>query len=227
MRLSIDQLPSDEILRYLGYHGTEIPDALQKLIEDCIILTLQTITPQSIYHRFSILRTEAGIAVNGTNLILKGQSIQNHLRDSAEIFLIAVTIGAAMDKLIRIKMLTASEEGVILDSCATTAVETAADLTETIIRDECNKRGESITWRFSPGYGDLPIETQRDFLPVLDTPRKIGLMVSSNLILTPLKSVTAVIGVTGEKTKALRNPCDDCYNSEFCEFKKAGLQCSK
>ncbi len=138
-----------------------------------------------------------------------------------------MTIGAAMDKLIRTKMLIASEEGLILDSCATAAVEAAADMAEAMIREECAERGEAITWRFSPGYGDLPIETQADFLTLLDTSRKIGLMVSGDMILTPFKSVTAITGVTRTNVQASTNrtPCDNCLSRESCEYRKTGEKC--
>ncbi len=226
MRLVIEQIPREEVLRYLGYHGTPIPASLDNLITDCIALTQRTIAPQAIFRRFPILESKNGIRIGETGLILKGASIRKHLAGLQEIYLLAVTIGAGMDKLIRTKMLAAPEEGLILDSCATAAVEAVADLTEAMIREDCAAQNESITWRFSPGYGDLPIETQADFLAALDTPRKIGVMVSEDMILTPFKSVTAVVGVTREATAADRPlPCETCASREHCAYREAGEKC--
>ena len=52
----------------------------------------------------------------------------------------------------------------------------------------------SIAPRFSPGYGDFPLDCQKDIFAVLDC-GSIGLTLNSNLFMTPSKSVTAVIGV--------------------------------
>jgi len=53
--------------------------------------------------------------------------------------------------------------------------------------------------RFSPGYGDLPLETQREIFDVLDCSRRIGLMLNDSLLMSPTKSVTAFVGVGGEE----------------------------
>ena len=49
--------------------------------------------------------------------------------------------------------------------------------------------------RFSPGYGDLPIEIQKDIFRALDCPRRIGLTLNENLLMSPTKSVSAIIGI--------------------------------
>jgi len=223
----IPQLSYIDILRYLGYRNTAIPKALEELIKSCMELTLQTIQPKSIYHRYPISVLSEGIAVSGTNIILKGKSLRNHLLESKEIFLLAGTIGIEMDKLIRTKMVSSPDEGVILDSCATTAIEMLMDQTENSIRDLCSQNEESITWRFSPGYGDLPLDTHINLLGALDTSRKIGLTVSRSLILIPSKSVTAIIGVTKKVIKIPpQDHCDTCSKNSDCVYKKAGFSCS-
>ena len=52
--------------------------------------------------------------------------------------------------------------------------------------------------RFSPGYGDLPIEVQKDFLPLLDAERRLGITLSESCLMAPSKSVTAIIGVASK-----------------------------
>ena len=49
--------------------------------------------------------------------------------------------------------------------------------------------------RFSPGYGDLPLTVQREFFTLLDCPRKIGLTLNDSMLMSPSKSVTALIGI--------------------------------
>jgi len=39
---------------------------------------------------------------------------------------------------------------------------------------------------------------QRDIFAVLDCPRKIGLSLNGSLLMSPSKSVTAIIGIAGD-----------------------------
>ena len=72
--------------------------------------------------------------------------------------------------------------------------------------------------RFSPGYGDLDISYQKDFIRLLDTPKKIGLSLTNGGMLAPTKSVTAIIGITNTDFRA-KNKCSSC-NSSNCEFRE-------
>ena len=54
--------------------------------------------------------------------------------------------------------------------------------------------GLAVRPRFSPGYGDLPLALQREVFAALDCPRRIGLTLSDSLLMSPTKSVTALIG---------------------------------
>ena len=53
--------------------------------------------------------------------------------------------------------------------------------------------------RFSPGYGDFDIVYQKDIFAILDCPKRIGLTLNSSLMMSPSKSVTAIIGFKREE----------------------------
>ena len=75
------------------------------------------------------------------------------------------------------------------------------------------------TWRFSPGYGDFPLEVQPMLLAVLDAPKRIGLCATDSLLLTPTKSVTALIGLSEtEPPKRLRG-CATCSMRDRCAYR--------
>lgn len=224
MRTLITDLNKDEILRYLGYRGTEIPDALHQTIDRCIELTLHTITPRYLYQKFPLTHTSNGILV-GEHLLLSGKDIAAHLYNCKEAYLLCATIGFPIEKLIRLKMVSAPEEGVILDSCASTAIEALADYAEKEIEKEVFEQGYHLTWRFSPGYGDLPLSLQKDFLDMMKSFAKIGLSLNESLLLTPNKSITAILGVSDVKKDTRSNKCDYCNNRSHCTFRKKGSQC--
>jgi cobalamin-dependent methionine synthase I len=54
---------------------------------------------------------------------------------------------------------------------------------------------ETLTPRFSPGYGDFPLSYQRVLIDLLDAPRVLGVSVTPSDLLVPVKSVTAVVGI--------------------------------
>ena len=136
-----------------------------------------------------------------------------------------VTLGLEIDRTIRTAMITSPDKGVILNSCATAAAEQLADITEQEITELCRQEGKHTTWRFSAGYGDLPLESQKDIITVMDTHRKIGVSLTDSLLMTPSKSVTAIIGVTDTTTDLRKNKCDYCSNRNDCLFRKRGTLC--
>ena len=71
--------------------------------------------------------------------------------------------------------------------------------------------------RFSPGYGDLPLELQKDVFRVLDCPRKIGLSLNESLLMSPSKSVTAIIGI-GKGDVEAENKCSACEKTD-CAYR--------
>ena len=194
-----------QVLRYLGHRGQDIPSQLDALIEKCICLIHDTIqpSPHHIYRTYDLIfLTERdpegdpeGISVKNTQLLLTGTAIRHHLSRCHQIVLLAVTLGVAIDNLIRRWEAIDMTQALILDACATQLIEQCCDETEAQIRQDVQSDGLLTTSRFSPGYGDLPLDIQPTLLAALDAEKKIGLTCTQNLILLPRKSVTALIGL--------------------------------
>ncbi|MGI5958911.1 MAG: methionine synthase [Massiliimalia sp.] len=225
MQITINTLNREEILRYLGYQGTQIPTHLNALIDRCITETLETISPKYLYRRIALETNDQGIGIKDTSITLVSKDLQEHLKNCREAYLFCGTLGNEMDRLIRRKMLSDPDEGVILDSCASTAIEAVADAVEKQLSQDVSKEGFHLTWRFSPGYGDWSISFQKDFLEFLDAHRKIGLTTNSSMLLTPGKSVTAILGISDTAKDPRPNKCDFCNNRSHCPFRKRGTQC--
>ena len=93
---------------------------------------------------------------------------------------------------------------------------TLSDLAEAEIR--ARFPGCSFPFRFSPGYGDLPIELQDPILRLLDAPRRVGLCATDRHILTPRKSVTAVLGISDGEISPQKRGCASCTFRDRCKF---------
>lgn len=224
MKVSIDK---QEVLRYLGYGGQPLPPETDELIEECMRCMQKVMQPRFVYRRFPLVHEENAVRLENSRVILPGKDIVCHLQNSAECVLMAVTIGSEAEREIRKNEYIRLSRGVILDSCATAAVEAVCDAVEEEIRAVAAREGKVITWRYSPGYGDFDIRVQKEFLRLLEAQKKIGLCASSSSILIPRKSVTAVVGILPPNVQRQgKRGCEMCANRERCVYRKNGKSCA-
>lgn len=221
--MDLKEINRAEAFRYMGYKGGEIPANIEALADECEQSLLAKATPKFVWRVFDIEKTENGIEIKNTALALKGADIAEHLRGCEKCVLLAATLGAGADGVIRAYEAVAMEKALITDSLASAAIEQVCDAAEREIQPQLE--GFYFTWRFSPGYGDLPLDIQGEFLNALDTGRRIGLTVSDSLILTPRKSVTAVIGVSTHEIAKGKRGCGCCKLKGQCEYRKRGSHC--
>ena len=211
------ELNKDEVLRYLGYKNQHLDENINKLVEECILEIKNISEVKYIYKNFQITSREHEISLEGGVIALQGKKIAAHLKNSNECVLMAVTLGNSVDTKIRYYEKVDMTKALILDACATAYVEEVCERVCSLIGKQ-----EFLTYRFSPGYGDLPLDIQKSFLRVLDTEKKIGLTVSSNHILLPRKSVTAIVGILKESCSMKAGGCDLCDKNNNCIYKREG-----
>ena len=221
------KIPKDEVLRYLGYKKQIIDNNTMGLVNETINEAQKIIELKYILSKNKCILKDGGVHVEGTKLTLLGNDIKEHLKNSKEVLLLAVTLGREIEKRISYYEKINLTKAVILDSCATAAVEELCDEIEIEIKKEMIKENEDITFRYSPGYGDLPLDIQSDFLKSINAEKLIGLTVSSHNLLMPRKSVTAVIGIIDKKYEQHKKGCEVCKNYENCSFRREGISCGR
>ncbi|MGL5068797.1 MAG: vitamin B12 dependent-methionine synthase activation domain-containing protein [Sarcina sp.] len=220
--MSIDKL---EVLRYLGHKGQEVDEDLSNLIDGCIKEVLEKVVPKQVFETYDIERENGVINIKGTRLKLVGADIASCLENCDKVVLMAVTLGNEIEKMIRLSQRRDMTKTVILDSIATTYVEEVCDKIEDEIYEKYKKLGKSLSFRYSPGYGDLPLSVQGEFLDTLNARRLIGLNLTNTDLLTPRKSVTAILGIKNEESKRFKRTCENCLNYGTCKFRKEGITC--
>ena len=107
----------------------------------------------------------------------------------------AATVGLEIDRLIAKYNRISPAAAVCLQALGTERVEALCDLFCEKMQTRMQKNGEMLTRRFSPGYGDLPLEMQRDVFRLLDCSRRMGVSLNDSLLMSPSKSVTAIFGI--------------------------------
>ena len=214
MDITLTHIPREEVLRYLGCPGTEDPATLA-LVEGCSARLLAAARPKWTYRVFDLAVQTDGVRLD-CGLLLPGRDLAAHLRGCSRAALLAATLSAPVDALLRRAQAEDLAAAVALDCCATAAVEAVCDLAEAEIR--VRFPGCSFPFRFSPGYGDLPIELQDPILRLLDAPWRVGLCATDRHILTPRKSVTAVLGISDGEISPQKRGCASCTFRDRCKF---------
>ena len=221
--MEINKLNRQEAFRYMGYKTGNIDEKIIALTDQCESELISVIKPRFVYKVFDIEHSDNGVVVNNTSLILKGKDISDHLKDCERCVLMCATISIDVDNLIRKYEAQDMAKAVIADCLASAAIEQVCNEAEKEIKSDVGEY--NFTWRFSPGYGDFPLEIQRDFVDVLDAQKRVGVNVSESLIMIPRKSVTAVIGVSEKEISKGRRGCVCCNMKDRCAYRKRGEHC--
>lgn len=218
MALKTTGINRAEVLQYLGWRGSEIPPEVGAQLDDCLAEAAALAEPRMVWRVF-----ERDAVPDG---LMSGEDVRALLSESHHCVLLAVTLGGALENAIRRAQVRGLTRALMLDCCGSAAVEAACDEAENEIRAALG--GDvHLTDRFSPGYGDLPLTVQPLFLQTLDAARRIGLTLTPTGIMTPRKSVTALLGVADRPQPRRFRGCAYCSMFETCTYRKAGKTCGK
>lgn len=219
----ITNINKNEAARYLGYKDT-LPDVnMTKLILQSEIDILNVIEPRYCYKVFDTEVKEDCVILKGSELVLHGQSITEHLKDCEKAVVMCATLSDKVDKLLRKNEISNMVNALITDALANAAIEQVCDEAEKIFMKDFD--GYNATWRFGVGYGDFPITTQKLLLETLDAGKRIGVCATESCILTPRKSVTCIVGLSKSEVSSVKS-CDNCNMRDKCNLRKAGKKCN-
>ena len=214
-----------EITRYLGYYGVTPDESMMREIDQCINELEKVITPRFVYDRFGLLQKEEG---DGSVLSFGGietgsRDLARNLKGCTEVYIMAVTLGPGPDRLVRRASVGRMSRALIYQAAAAAMTEAWCDEINERIRSEAARDGLYTRPRFSPGYGDLPLSVQKQISGLLNMPKEIGVSLTESLLMTPSKSVTALIGVSPEPASPGRDSpeagkCGSCAAAESCPY---------
>ena len=220
MEARLTEIPTAEVLRYLGYRGQDIDERLNGQIRSCISTVLSSAKARLTYR---ILPVQGG-RVEG--LDLPGNDIRTILEGCTQAIFMAATLGPEAEALLRRTEVTNMADALIMDSAQSAAIENVCDNFEADNRLFFREQDLFLTDRYSPGYGDLPLSTQKSIIDMLVASKRIGLTVTENNIMVPRKSVTCIMGVSKTPRPMVRRGCANCAMNDRCRFRKGGRFCN-
>ena len=218
-------MDQQEVLRYLGYRQQKIDAELEQTIQRCMARCVEIATPRYRYQTYDSSVGSDGVYLKAAGLLLEGEDLSQHLQGASQVVVMAATLGAAFDQQIIRAQSRSMTEALILDACGTDYIEKVCDAVCLEIERCARPKGLNVTSRFSPGYGDFPLEQQPALTALLDCPRQIGLTCSPSLILLPRKSVTAVVGLVSHTPADPSPACTLCALRGSCTLRKEGRTC--
>lgn len=207
-----------EAIRYLGFGRNAADERTYELVEASFDDLNREASPRFVYRIFDLDHTSDGILQVGA-MKIQSKSLLRNLKGCGQVVLFGATLGAGVDRLIRRISLTDMARAVVLQACAAAELEEYCDEQQKKISRELEKKSLYLRPRFSPGYGDFPIEFQEPIMRMLDCAKKIGLTMTDSYMMSPTKSVTAIIGISAEKERCPISGCEACEKKD-CAYRR-------
>ncbi|MBP3826988.1 MAG: methionine synthase [Prevotella sp.] len=200
-----------ELYEQMGY-GQSIPDeATLQEIDKVLQKVKSFLKPSFCYFvKYGALDLEQyTLTIEGTTLSV-GKIIARQLRGAEAYAFFVCTAGMDFEDYQRELMRKGDMVRVfIADALGSVIAEKAADRMEESLQMNIDKLGWKHTNRFSPGYCSWHVSQQQLLFPLFGTPEPCGVHLSDSSLMTPIKSVSGVIGV-GPNVRHLDYTCGLC-----------------
>ena len=207
-----------EAIRYLGYGRHAVDDRTLAMVQEAFRQLDQVADPKIIYRIFELSIQDKNCLKIG-KLLIESSNLYRNLNGCDQVILLGATLGIGVDMLMKRYSLTDMAQAVVLQAAAAAMLEEYLDDWQENKALELEEEGKSLRPRFSPGYGDFSIHHQETILRMLDAAIRIGLTMTESCMLTPTKSVTALIGISVTKIPCHRKGCESCDKTD-CRFRR-------
>lgn len=217
--MDISAVSRKEVLRYLGYKGTmEIQGAVEDEVEACLELLGQKAEPKHLVRSFP-LRLGTEYEIDCGCFCTRSKNLSKNLQECEMVLVFAATLGLGTDYVIQKYNHLQMSRAVILQAAAAAMIEEYCDQ----VCRELKERYEAGEWylrpRFSPGYGDFPLECQSSLLDGLEAGKRLGIRLTSGCLMMPSKSVTAVMGLSRKPYRCEVKGCEACGKTD-CAYQR-------
>jgi len=211
--LSELQIKKDDILREIGYKGTEPDKLVLSHITEFLDYIHRNIITEYKYRICEGKIVPEGIQLEEGTYWECGKVITSLLQGSQKFLLFAATAGLEFEIFAQKINKEGDMLGIFLmDAIGSCIVEKTGDYME--LRLEGEYETLQHTNRFSPGYCGWPLSDQKKLFRLLGE-NPCGIKLSETFLMNPIKSISGIIGI-GEKVTQKKYGCkicnlDNCY----------------
>lgn len=180
------RLDLNELAARLGVPVNEIPTDIEQVWRELAAVSGAAFCAERVDVKC------ADGAVHLGNLAVKSAALLRVLSGCSRAVLLTVTLGHGAERFLRGRAMLGTLRHFLADAVADAAIEAAADFAQ---KEVLGAGGH--TARFSPGYADFHLSFVRDIVDLTGAGR-LGISVSREFLMTPTKTVCAVIGIKKE-----------------------------
>ena len=209
------KIKTKEILRYM--QCKEETDSIKSVIEKITPIVYDELCLKGSFVYLPIQCNEVGIYISDTSL--KSFSLAKNLKECNAAVVFALSCGINIDRLIKKYSASSTLDAFCINAIATAAIEEYANSFCLEMAEIFKNEGLYTRPRFSPGYGDLAIESQTTFLNLTDARRLVGITLTENYMMMPSKSVTAIMGISHNDTGCTHHNCENCSKLN-CDYRR-------
>ncbi len=185
-----------ELLRYAGARAEE--EAVRAHLDACIKEAAGVFTYRVAYGVFPLSVWNDTVRLGFAEV--SSSRLASNLAGCESALVFAATVGLGIDRLIA-RAAVSPIRALLFDAIGSERIEALCDAFCAEQAARYAKEGKTFRQRFSPGYGDLPLDFQRVVFALLDPAKHIGLSLNESLLMSPSKSVTAIVGITTQQTQ--------------------------
>jgi hypothetical protein len=183
--------------RFSQTANAELPPKIEKLYDTHLAQMMSLCAPKIIYEIFSTTVTNRTVKL-GNVAEFHSESLSKLLTGCRSTATYAVTIDDLLEK--KCEYFSDQQEYLrshLFDCFGSEYCERTADSLSSLVKQKALLERKKPTIRFSPGYGDLPVEANIDILEILDA-AKIGIIANEFGYMTPRKSTAGFIGLSDD-----------------------------
>ena len=175
--------------RFMGCKSTVLSESLADVYEECLQSYMSVAEPKAVIRKTPVSFGEDNEVIFDFGSV-KSESLCKNLEGCKSAYVFAATVGIGVDRMLK-RLAVSSEAEMMVFSCiASSGVECWCDFLNERLSEK-----HSLKPRFSPGYGGVSLEIQKDILQFLEAEKMLGLTLTESLMMIPVKSVTAIVGI--------------------------------
>ena len=152
----------DELYRYAGFSKQKVTDQqIEALAKSAVAEVSEKMNCRSVFAKYPLqfLPVERILFAEKE---IKSHHLMLNLHDCHSVYLFAATLGPGVDKLIQKESRINPAKSVMLQAAGAMFIERYCDLLQDFFRKEEAKNQNILRPRYSPGFGDVGLDIQKN-----------------------------------------------------------------
>lgn len=212
--------------QFITFHGDSFARLLQNparrdALRQAVAEMAEAVQPAACWDTFPIQKVMHEKLVLANGLRIGGGPVVPVIGGAESLMVAICTVGPAADRVIAAAQKQKELfKTMILNDLAAWAVDMVRQQLCLQFETETRRQGLRVSAPLSPGESVWPIKEQAILFALLDA-RQIGVSLSPSMVMTPLKSLSMIMGF-GAKPMGVEGAsnCDFCSIKERCNYRR-------